>query len=97
MRPSPRLSDPGMASDLKANIVERGDDPLERSLVKVIVLVSQEVVDAISSMASRRGVTMSHVIRCAIGTEKFLDEVNSDGGSVLIEYQDGRVRQLVPR
>lgn len=65
--------------------------------VKVIVNLGLEVVEALRHLAAKRNTTITEVLRQAIGTEKFLDEVCEDQGTVLVEDARGRVRQLVPR
>lgn len=67
------------------------------TVIKMIVSLSPEVVGALRHLATRRSTTMTEVIRQAIGTEKFLDEVSDHQGRVLVEDKRGRVRQLVPR
>jgi hypothetical protein len=65
--------------------------------VKVAVNLGQEVVEACRQLATKRNTSMTEVLRQAIGTEFFIDAVNEDQGTVLVEDKRGRVRQLVPR
>ena len=65
--------------------------------VKVTVNLGQEVVEACRQLATKRNTSMTEVLRQAIGTEFFIDAVNEDQGTVLVEDKRGRVRQLVPR
>lgn len=67
------------------------------AVIKMSVNLSPEVVDALKQLATKRNTTMTEVLRQAIGTEKFLDEVSEDQGTVLVEDKKGRVRQLVFR
>lgn len=69
----------------------------DETVIKMIVNLSPEVIGALRHLAKRRNTTMTEVLRQAIGTEKFLDEVSDDQGRVLVEDKRGRVRQLVPR
>lgn len=46
-------------------------------------------------LADRRGVSMTEVLRRAIGTEKFIDDALENGELILIEDTRGRLRQLV--
>lgn len=66
-------------------------------MIKLSVNLSSEVVKALRTLAKKRGVTMTEVIRQAIGTEKFLDEVTENGGKILIESKNGSLRQIVMR
>ena len=66
-------------------------------IIKMSVNLSSEVIDVLRELAQKRGTTMTDVLRQAIGTEKFIDEVNEDGGKILIEDKNGKMRQLVFR
>jgi hypothetical protein len=65
--------------------------------MKMSVLLSTTVVDAIRDLAKKRGTSMTTVICQAIGTEKFLDEVGEASGRVFIKSRRGKVRELVFR
>jgi len=69
----------------------------DKTVIKMSVNLSSEVVDALKYLATKRNITMTEVLRQAIGTEKFLDEARENGGAVLIEDKKGRVRQLIFR
>jgi hypothetical protein len=66
-------------------------------VIKVSVNVSAFNVEALKTLAVKRGTTMTEVLRQAIGTEKFIDDVNEDGGRIFIEDKKRRLRQLVFR
>jgi hypothetical protein len=66
-------------------------------LVKMSVNFSRDVIVVLRDLSRRRGVTMTEVLRQAIGTEKFLDEVRERKGCVLIRDRRGHMRQLVLR
>lgn len=66
-------------------------------VVKMSVNLPTEAVKVLRSLAKKRQITMTDVLRQAIGTEKFIDDVNEDEGKILIEDKRGRVRQLVFR
>jgi predicted transcriptional regulator len=66
-------------------------------VIKMSVNLSADVVKALKELAEKRGSTMTEVLRQAIGTEKFIEEVNEDEGKILVEDKKGRVRQLVFR
>jgi len=54
-------------------------------------------VKVLKALAKKRRLTMTDVLRQAIGTEKFIDDVNDDKGKILVEDKRGRMRQLVFR
>lgn len=66
-------------------------------VIKMSVNLSTDVVKVLKELAEKRGSTMTEVLRQAIGTEKLIEEVNEDGGKILIEDKRGRIRQLVFR
>src|SRR5438045_3422254 len=45
-------------------------------VIKMSVNLSADVVEALKELAEKRNTTMTEVLRQAIGTEKFIDEVN---------------------
>lgn len=66
-------------------------------VIKMSVNLPTDDVKVLRALAKKRSVTMTEVLRQAIGTEKFIDTVNEDEGKILIEDKEGRVRQLVFR
>ena len=66
-------------------------------VVKMSVNLPTSVVKALKTLAKKRRLTMTDVLRQALALEKFIDEVNEDDGKILIEDKRGRVRQLVFR
>jgi predicted DNA-binding protein len=66
-------------------------------VIKMSVNLPVDAVKVLKSLSKKRNVTMTDVLRQAIGTEKFIDEVNEAKGKVLVEDKRGRVRQLVFR
>ena len=69
----------------------------ERDLIKMSVNLSADVVAVLKALAGKRNTTMTEVLRQAIGTEKFVDDVNENEGKILVEDKKGRIRQLVFR
>jgi predicted transcriptional regulator len=61
-------------------------------MVKMSVVLSDEVATTLADMARRRGVSVSEVMRSAVGTELWRRGVESHGGRVLVEQESGRVR-----
>jgi hypothetical protein len=65
--------------------------------IKMSVNLPTAAVKVLRALAANRRTTMTEVLRQAIGTEKFIDEVSNDKGKILIEDKQGRIRQLVFR
>lgn len=61
---------------------------------KLTVNLPSEEVEALRALAAKRQVTLTCALRQAIASEKLLDDIVRDGGTVLIEG-DGRTRQLI--
>ncbi len=66
-------------------------------VVKVTVNLPKDLVDAVRALANKRHVTLTEVIRDAIGTEKFLADANDEGSKILIEDKKKNLRQIVLR
>ncbi len=66
-------------------------------VVKMSVNLSQEAIEALKSIAEERGVTVTEVLRHAIGLEKYVDKVQKENGKILVETSKGQVRELVFR
>lgn len=66
-------------------------------VIKMSVNLPADAVKVLKVLAKKRRLTMTDVLRQAIGTEKFIDDVNDDEGKILVEDKRGRVRQLVFR
>ena len=61
---------------------------------RLSVNVADDVADAISMLRERHGWSITEVIRRAISALKFIDdEVNKDGGKILVE-RGGTVREV---
>jgi predicted DNA-binding protein len=69
----------------------------KNKVVKMSVNLSEEAVEALKNMAAERGVTVTEVLRHAIGLEKYVDQVQKDQGKILVETSKGQVRELVFR
>lgn len=66
-------------------------------VVKMSVNLPAETVQTLKDLAEKRNTTMTEVLRQAIGTEKYLEQVSEEKGKVLVEDKSGRLRQLVFR
>ena len=62
-------------------------------VIKLAVLLSSDVVDAIREIATRRQITMTEVISNSIGTEKFIEEEKSRS-KFLLEDNAGNLRRV---
>jgi hypothetical protein len=68
----------------------------EPTLTKVSFNLPEEDVAILKALAARRRTTITHVIRQAIASEKFLDDEISAGGKILVE-RNKNIRELVFR
>jgi predicted DNA-binding protein len=70
---------------------------VEDKVVKVSFNLAPEVVDVLKDLASKRGMTVTDVLRRAIGTEKFVQNEIDKGGKILVEEKDKSIKQVVFR
>jgi predicted DNA-binding protein len=70
---------------------------VEGKVVKVSFNLAPEVVDVLKDLASKRGMTVTDVLRRAIGTEKFVQNEIDKGGKILVEEKDKSIKQVVFR
>jgi Ribbon-helix-helix protein, copG family len=65
-------------------------------VTRLSVNLSREVADALKSIASERGITLTEAIRRAISTQKFIEDVLDKGGKILVlEEGESSPRELV--
>ena len=65
-------------------------------VTRLSVNLSREVADALKSIATERGITLTEAIRRAISTQKFIEDVLDRGGKILIvEEGESTPRELV--
>ena len=64
---------------------------------KTSVNLPDVTLEALESIAKKRGKTMSQVIRDAIATEAVLQEAAENKAKVLIKEMDGSIKQLIIR
>ena len=62
---------------------------------KISVNLSEEVLQALKEMAERDNVTMTEALRRSISTQKFLDDAQRSGMSVLLEDTATRETQRI--
>jgi len=65
--------------------------------IKISANLSPEVVDALKTIAKKRGITMTEALRRAISTEKFLLDTIEDNGKILIEDKKKNMHQVIFR
>lgn len=76
----------------------QGGTRLAPGPVKLSANLPYETVVTLKGLAERRGTTQTEVLRRAIALEKwFEDEVFSKGAKVLVEGEDGTMREVVFR
>ena len=67
----------------------------EATRVKVTVNLRPEDLETLRAIAKRRKITLTEAIRRAIAMERFVEAALADGGNLLVEQKDKRLRQLV--
>ena len=67
----------------------------EATRVKVTVNLRPEDLETLRAIAKRRKITLTEAIRRAIAMERFVEAAIADGGNLLVEQKDKRLRQLV--
>jgi hypothetical protein len=69
----------------------------EMGRVKLTVNLPEREMATLRSIAAKRDISLTDVVRRAIAMEQFIEEVESQGGKLLVEQPDHRMRQLVLR
>jgi predicted transcriptional regulator len=62
---------------------------------RTTLVISDEVLDAVRELATRRDITMTEVFRQAITTEKFLADAIASGDKIYLEGRGGRNRRQI--
>lgn len=62
---------------------------------KFTVQLTDEMDEALSEAATRRGLPKTQALRRAVVLMKYLDEADEQGDRVVIKSQDGTERQIV--
>ena len=63
--------------------------------VKMSVNLSDEAARTLKNLADEYGVTITEELRRSISTELWRTEVEKAAGKVLVEYPDGRIREVI--
>jgi predicted transcriptional regulator len=62
--------------------------------VKMSVNLSEDAVRKLKAMAGKNGITLTEQLRRSIATEVWREQVEESGGSVLVENENGQVREV---
>ena len=63
--------------------------------VKVTITLSEEALEAVQDLAEERDLNMGEVIRQALTTEKYFDDLQRRGKRILVEDETGHQREIV--
>ena len=74
-------------------VKEKGEK--ERTSHRVSVSFSDDAYRLLTDIAGRKGQTVSGVLRDALALEKLYDDTILQNGRVLIEREDGSLREVV--
>jgi predicted transcriptional regulator len=66
-----------------------------RASHRVNVNFSDEAYRALKELARSKDKTISEVLRDAIALEQWYEDTKQEGGRVIVELKDGRVREVV--
>ena len=58
------------------------------------VNLSESVINELKALATKRGTSVTEVLRRAIGAEKFINEVQDRDEKILVENAKGEFRQI---
>ena len=67
----------------------------KRSTHRVNVNFSDDAYEALKEIARSRDKSISEVLRDAIALEQWYESTKREGGRVIVELEDGRVREVV--
>jgi predicted transcriptional regulator len=66
-----------------------------RTTHRVNVNFSDDAYEALREIARSRDKTISEILRDAIALERWYEDTKKEGGRVIVELEDGRVREVV--
>lgn len=61
------------------------------------VSFSPSAYATLEKLADDKGKSMSEVLRDAIALEKWFTETTREGGKILVEHRNGKIREVIPR
>jgi hypothetical protein len=59
------------------------------------VELSESAMKALDAIADRNGLSVEGALMQALENENFIEEIESSGGKLLIEKDDGKLREVV--
>ena len=62
---------------------------------RLTVNLSNKAYEDLETMAQQRGISMTEVLRKAIGMERFLSDAQSKNQKILLEDADGKIQRIV--
>jgi hypothetical protein len=65
--------------------------------VKISANLPKDAFDALKQLSEKKGVSMTEILRRAIGTEKLLSDTVDANGKVLIQEANNKVKQVLIR
>jgi len=89
-----------MTESVQASIAQAngiGEAQPEPGRVKLTVNLPEREMAILRTIAAKRDISLTDAVRRAIAMEQFIDEVQTEGGKLLVEQPDRTIRQLVVR
>lgn len=72
-------------------------DPIVAETKRLSVNLSEKAYKDLEAMANEAGISMTEVVRKAIGMEKFLTEAQNKNQKILLEDTNGTIQRIVVR
>lgn len=66
-----------------------------RATRRVNVYFSDDAYESLTEIAQRKGKSISDVLRDALALEKWYEDTKEEGGRVLVERDNGQLREIV--
>jgi metal-responsive CopG/Arc/MetJ family transcriptional regulator len=77
--------------------VTKKGDPIVAETKRLSVNLSEKAYKDLEAMANEAGISMTEVVRKAIGMEKFLTEAQNKNQKILLEDTNGTIQRIVVR
>jgi len=71
--------------------------PTESGRVKLTVNLPEREMATLRKIAAKRDISLTDAVRRAIAMEQYVDEVQAEGGKLIVEQRDHTMRELVLR
>lgn len=65
--------------------------------VKISANLPKDSFETLKLLSEKKGVSMTEILRRAIGTEKFLTETVEANGKVLVQGANNKIKQVIIR